>query len=332
MITLLLTLLLQQAPIAPVPTSGTVGQGDVQPMPDADYVRLVQQLDAAEWRMREEATLALARANLEVPSERIERSLGEGGLSLEQVMRLLRVMEIRLLHAPRGALGIQMPINPMMGPDDPGRVSGVRVSAVIPGLPAEQVLQPGDLITHIDEQPLSGRDDLARIVQRHWPGDVLRLRIIREVPVPEEDLAAERKTEQLEFEIKLGSTADLRRSGGAQSVLDPALADRRKRLVELYQQHGAVPSTIQAPLDPEQLEIQSEQDHMIRGIMRQIEAVRDGRYTLTMVELRAQMIQKITSLDATLLETDLPPSQRTLLEYRRVRLQELIDSTDPQRW
>lgn len=332
MLPLLLALLLHQAPLAPVPAPRSTGQVEVQPMPDAEYARLVEQLDAADWRAREDATMALARANLEVPSERIERSLGDGGLSLEQVMRLLRVMEIRLLHAPRGALGIQMPINPIVAPGDLVRTAGVRVSAVIPGLPAEQVLQPGDLITHINEQPLANREDLARIVQRHWPGDVLALRVVRDTAVPGPD-GEPGGTEQLEVEITLGSTADLRRSGGAQSVLDPALADRRQRLAQLYQRHGAVPSSIPAPLDPERLEMQSEQDHMIRGIMQQIEAVRDGRYTLTMVELRAQMIQKLTSLDATLLERDLPAAQRTLLEYRRVRLQELIDSTDPrERW
>ena len=160
-------------------------QNPVQPEPKPDrivlpglmqwdqYEDLVQELDASDWNDRESATWKLARATAEVPSRWIEMSLEEGGLSLEQVMRLLRVMEIRLLHAPRGALGIQMPINRIGQQREVRREEprGVEVSAVIPGLPAEKILQAGDVITHIDGKPLNQREDLALIVQRHWPGD-----------------------------------------------------------------------------------------------------------------------------------------------------------------
>lgn len=333
MITLLLVILLQQSPLAPVPAPSpdSAATPPTAPMSEDEYTTLVRQLDSPVWSEREAATMRMARANIEVPIGRIETSLQEGGLSLEQVMRLLRVMEIRLLHAARGAIGIQMPLNQAGVPGDLVRVSGVRVSAVIPGLPAEKVLQPGDLITHIDDQPISNREDLARIVQRHWPGDLLRFRVVRTTTRPGEQEAERSRTEYLELEITLGSTDDLRRSGGTQSVLDPALVDRRQRLVALYEQYGAVPSMIPAPLDPDRIELQTEADPMIRGILRQLEAAREGRYTMTMAQLRTQMIQKLTSLETALLEGDLPEEQRRILERRRVRLQELIDSADPQR-
>ena len=88
---------------------------------------------------------------------------------------------------------------------------------------------------------------------------------------------------------------------------------------------------IPAPLDPDRIELQTEADPMIRGILRQLEAAREGRYTMTIAQLRTQMIQKLTSLETALLEGDLPEEQRRILERRRVRLQELIDSADPQR-
>ncbi|MAA51663.1 MAG: hypothetical protein CMJ41_01205 [Phycisphaerae bacterium] len=332
MITVVLLILLHVAsPTTPTASNPDAVESSREQGDAIDYETLVAQLDSADWQEREAATMQLARANVEVPVGRIEVSLQEGGLSLEQVMRLLRVMEIRLLHVARGAIGIQMPLNQAGVPGDLVRTAGVRVSAVIPGLPAEKILQPGDLITQIDDQPISDREDLARIVQRHWPGDVLRFRIVRTTTLPREGEDDRSRTDYLDVEIVLGSTDDLRRSGGSQSVLDPALADRRQRFMALYQKYGAVPSTIPAPMNPEQMEIQSEADPMIRGMLQQLEAAREGRYTMTLVELRAQLIEKLASLDATLLEGELPLEQRRMLERRRARMQELIDSVDPQR-
>lgn len=332
MITAVLLILLQPASFTPPPVSSPgVVESATEQGSAFDYETLVAQLDSADWQEREAATMRLARANVEVPVGRIEASLQEGGLSLEQVMRLLRVMEIRLLHVARGAIGIQMPLNQAGAPGDLVRTAGVRVSAVIPGLPAEKILQPGDLITQIDDQPISNREDLARIVQRHWPGDLLRFRIVRTTTLPGENADGQSRTESLDVEIILGSTDDLRRSGGSQSVLDPALADRRQRFMSLYEKYGAVPSMIPAPMNPEEMELQSEADPMIRGMLRQLEAAREGRYTMTLIELRAQMIEKLASLDATLLEGELPEDQRRMLERRRARMQELIDSADPQR-
>lgn len=334
MITLVLVILMHQSPSVAVPTT-TPGLADpvVVRMSDADYETLVAQLNSSDWEEREAATLRLARANIAVPVARIEATLQQEGLSLEQVMRLLRVMEIRLLHAARGAIGIQMPLNPAGLPGDLVRVSGVRVSAVIPGLPAEKVLQSGDLITHIDDQPISNREDLARIVQRHWPGDVLRFRVVRTSTIPQEDKGERTRNEQLDLTITLGSTEDLRRSGGTRSVLDPALVERRQRLIALYEQYGAVPSMIPSPAASEPMVIQAESDPVIRGILQQLEASRAGRYPLTPDEIRAQMIQKLGTLDTTLLRKDLTAEQREQLDQRREKLQKLIDSTDPrQRW
>lgn len=331
MVHVLLMLVLLQAPVPPVSPESQVSPAE--PLAEVRFEELVEELDSEDWNDREAATWKLARRTANIPDAWIERQLEQSGLSLEQVMRLLRVMEIRLLHAPRGALGIQMPINQIGRPGEILRVDarGVRVSAVIPGLPAEQVLQAGDVITHIDEKALDHREDLARIVQQHWPGDVLKLRVLRSRPGQEALDLQDREVDRLEVEITLGSTTDLRRSGGAQSVLDPALSDRRQRLAELFQKHGAVPSSIPAPLFPEIESMSGEDDPMIRGILQQLDSARSGIYTLTLPELKKQWIQKIASIDGTLVRDDLPTEERAKLEYRRDRLQVILDSLDAQR-
>lgn len=326
----LLLISMLQAPAPPV--APTVPAPSAERMQEDRFEQLVAELDSENWNDRESATWKLARATAGVPDAWIEGHLERSGLSLEQVMRLLRVMEIRLLHAPRGALGIQMPINQVGRPGELLRVGprGVQVSAVIPGLPAEKVLEPGDVITHINEQPLDHREDLARIVQQHWPGDVLQLRVIRTRPDQENVDPDDREVDRFDVEIKLGSTTDLRRSGGAQSVLDPALADRRQRLVELFQKHGAVPSSIPAPLFPEIEGMVGDEDPMIRGILQQLDAARSGTYTLSLAELKKQWVQKLTSMDESLADDGLPPRQRAILEHRRDRMRTILDALDDQ--
>ncbi|MDG2200602.1 MAG: PDZ domain-containing protein [Phycisphaerales bacterium] len=329
MVNILLTLVLLQAPVSPEPQVPPVDR-----LAEVRFEELVEELDSEDWNDREAATWKLARTTADIPDVWIERHLEQSGLSLEQVMRLLRVMEIRLLHAPRGALGIQMPLNQIGRPGELLKIDarGVQVSAVIPGLPAEQVLQAGDVITHIDEKALGHREDLARIVQQHWPGDVLKLRVLRTRPGQEELDPEDREVDRLEVEITLGSTTDLRRSGGAQSVLDPALADRRQRLAELLQKHGAVPSSIPAPLFPEIESMSSEEDPMIRGILQQLDAARNGTYTKTLPELKKQWTRQLASIDDTLARQDLQPKERAQLEHRREQLQIILDSLEMRRF
>ena len=106
----------------------------------------------------------------------------------EQVVRLLRAVEIRLLHSPRGVAGIQIAPNRRLDGGDLLRLDrqGVEIMAVIPDMPAV-LIEPGDLITHIDDVPPQTQEDLARVVQRHWPGDVLQFRVRRLVPAVDGD-------------------------------------------------------------------------------------------------------------------------------------------------
>ena len=49
----------------------------------------------------------------------------------------------------------------------------------LPDLPAERVLQRGDRITHVDGNPLNGRNDLIHRVQARRPGDEVQLVVNR---------------------------------------------------------------------------------------------------------------------------------------------------------
>jgi S1-C subfamily serine protease len=58
-------------------------------------------------------------------------------------------------------------------------ISGAVVAQVASGSPAAARLQPRDVITQADGQPLQSDTDLARVINRHRPGDALRLTVLR---------------------------------------------------------------------------------------------------------------------------------------------------------
>lgn len=55
---------------------------------------------------------------------------------------------------------------------------GAGISGVEPGQPADGVLEPGDVITAIDGEPVRGTDDLVRILSALEPGDEIELTVI----------------------------------------------------------------------------------------------------------------------------------------------------------
>lgn len=127
-------------------------------------------------------------------------------VSIEQSSRLLGQLRRRFMNSGRGALGI--------GFGDFTNTGAV-VGRTLPGFPAHEqgLLKVGDIITHINGESLNGRFDvfggpvtgpqwmLRRIVISHDPGEVLRLRILREGQFSDVD-------------IPLGSFAQLGNGGG----------------------------------------------------------------------------------------------------------------------
>jgi S1-C subfamily serine protease len=58
---------------------------------------------------------------------------------------------------------------------------GAEVADIVDGAPAAEAgLRPGDVVTHVDDQPIDGRDGLMLNVGREPPGKQLRLTVLRE--------------------------------------------------------------------------------------------------------------------------------------------------------
>lgn len=203
-----------------------------------DLDSLIDALDSPSWRQREAATLEIARAHTELPLETLERRLDGSTLTMEQRMRLLVAMEWRYELLPRAALGVEMTKWLPDGSKD-GPQTGLRISNVVRGLPADDFLRRGDVITHMDEVRLVEQRDLLNFVTAHWPGDRVRVRGMR--PQVDEWIEIDR-------EVELGSMAVLR-SQGALTRREP-VADERRMLTRLRRAHLPPVRTLTRPSGP----------------------------------------------------------------------------------
>ena len=178
---------------------------------DPAVTSMVRALGATDFAQRDAATTALRDAK--VPDEQIWIHLlsTPGGLSYEAHARLLDIGYARIKDAPRGALGIQMA--PRMGEND-----GVTVTALIPNMPAQKVLRPGDRIVELDGKPIQVSTQLSAIVQTKRPGERIALVVMRGqrdavgrvVGGPDGRPVETRH----ELEIEVGSRTDLEKFGG----------------------------------------------------------------------------------------------------------------------
>jgi S1-C subfamily serine protease len=88
--------------------------------------------------------------------------------------------EGRFRRAYLGIAGGPRPLPPRLA-RQVGRESGVEVVEVVPGGPAEEAgVRPEDLIVDIDGTPISGMDELQRIVVSELIGRSVRVNVIRE--------------------------------------------------------------------------------------------------------------------------------------------------------
>jgi hypothetical protein len=143
---------------------------------------------------------------------------------------LVRILRDRILSAPRGALGIRMETIGM-GIGGGAAGDGVRITGLVPGMPAGRVLQVGDIVRSVNDTPLRTNNDLTNAVQAIPPGGEVKL-VVRRVKrdaagkavpavpalapaaVPE----AQQARDEIEVSVRLGSTDDLAEKG------DPQLA------------------------------------------------------------------------------------------------------------
>jgi hypothetical protein len=170
---------------------------------DPGLAALVERLEDPSYASREEATARLLRASFD--NDELYAVLTQRVLTAEQRHRLLSVVRERLLHTPRGAVGIKVEQRSM-------RNNQIVVEQLLPGLPGRDVLLVGDRITHLDHEPLPSWETFVRKVQSRRPGAKITLSVERLVsgrrPMDGDDAGAgeEPRYERLEVELELGST------------------------------------------------------------------------------------------------------------------------------
>jgi len=173
-----------------------------------ELVRLAKELGASEFASRVSARDAmLAR---KPTRDELMALLLRTDLSEESRNAVVGMLTNIILTAPRGALGIRMDLGVI-------RERGVRVTGVVPGMPAEKFLIAGDLIESVAGQPVNDRNDLVAVVQGLQPGAETKLTVRRtkrdaqgKALIGADGLEL---TELLEFSMRLGSTEELNERG-----------------------------------------------------------------------------------------------------------------------
>lgn len=199
---------------------------------DPEVERFVSLLGDPAYGVREQATAEL----LGRPFDNLQlyAILARGGLTAEQRHRLLAVVHDRLLNTPRGAVGIKI--------DNRGLPDKVIIQELLPGLPAREVLEIGDRITHLEGKPIESWTAFVKSVQSRRPGSTISVTVQR--PMPGE--AAEPKLKTLQIDIKLGSTDLLvDPMTGRPSPGGPVYNERKNEADLVMQRWGANPRMIQ---------------------------------------------------------------------------------------
>lgn len=216
-------------------------------VPDAIRTAIAA-LDAPSWDDRERATRMLLEARLEL--EDLYASLADPSIGAERRERLVGITLERIVNSPRGALGVRM---------DLGREDGVgvRITATIPGMPAERHLEPDDLVVAIDGRAVNDREDLVRSVQAMAPGDEVRVEALRPTRDDRGKIVVDGQglpvTRRVEVTFPLGSTRDLERNGepGTTLLSNPVSAERLELARLVRERWSTRPARIRLPSDRE---------------------------------------------------------------------------------
>jgi len=169
---------------------------------DAALLSCIERLGDPTYRLREQATVELMTA--EFAREQVYAAMARLELTAEQRHRLLTAVTEKLLSTPRGAVGISVVVvDPIIQLDE------IIVRAVLPNLPAADVLVAGDRITHLNGELLPNWVSFVNHVQTSKPGTRIALTIERVVsgrrPNRRNIAAQEPVFKTIEVEIELGS-------------------------------------------------------------------------------------------------------------------------------
>ena len=203
-----------------------------------EVLDLVSRLSSDEFAEREAASSALRKIALS--DEILMAVLEQRPLGYEQQNRLLRVIQWRVRERRRGAVGIRMRM----------AQTGVVITELVAGLPAEQVLQVGDEIVMINGEVVRSNDDLVKVVQALLPETLIKMMVLRPKKQKPGELlgnALPRKDE-IEVEFPLGDYEKLQSDASATGLTNPE-TERRKELVRAIQdRYEPTPARVQGSL------------------------------------------------------------------------------------
>ncbi len=181
----------------------------------------VRRLGDPVYGMREQAMAELRAADFS--NTQLYAALETLPLTAEQRHRVLTVLHDRLLFTPRGAVGIK--VDQRFLPDK------IVVLELLPLLPAREVLQIGDRITHLDGRPLTGWQEFVDAVQSQPPGVKINVTVRRAVSDEKarRDAGNEPRFETMQIAIELGSTDLLTDPQTGRPQTGGPVWERRKR-------------------------------------------------------------------------------------------------------
>ncbi|UCD74404.1 MAG: PDZ domain-containing protein [Phycisphaerales bacterium] len=216
--------------VAYAPAAGQIAPDFTDAVVNPAVLEVLAQLDDPSFAVREEATRRLVQ--LAADQSELYPLLSRADLSAEQRLRLLEVVRQKLLLRPRGALGISMPTRRTA----PAEIGGVEIGSLLPGMPAEKVLQVGDCITHADGRPVGQIDELQMRVQEKEPGDDVLLTVRR----PRRDEEGRFITDEgnlvvydtFKVTLSLGSAEELQDPSSRLTPDSPVLIARRREAQE----------------------------------------------------------------------------------------------------
>lgn len=222
----------------PLPTDAEIARVPVPP----DLLQIARAFDSDSYAeraaAREQLSARKATAN-ELMAVLLRRDL-----TVDARHAFVSQLAFAIMNAPRGALGIRME-GPLM------RETGVRVTGLVPGMPAERVLEVGDLLREIDGKPLVDRSELIRTVQSLAPGVEIQL-LVRRIRRDAEGRVlvgpdGAELTDELRVRMRLGSTQDLEGNGDPNGVANPMAAARAAQIAEAERRFLPAPTVVAFP-------------------------------------------------------------------------------------
>jgi hypothetical protein len=285
---------------------------------DPQVTALVRSLGADGFAERDAATARLRSPAVPDVQVWIHLAGAAGPLPYEAQARLLEIARSRIVDAPHGALGIQMA----------GRFAeadGVVVTALIPNMPAKKVLKPGDRIVELDGHPIQVSQQLSAIIQGKRPGDRVHAVVMRgerdelgRVKGGPDGRPAEKR---IEFELEVGSRADLEKFGDGggmdMPVSDSAREHQAQRLADAFRVPVRTVPSVRVAGEP--IDVDAHPDIVqLKEQLARPEGLGVG------VGIRAVLRARLTALEAAARAPGLTDDERKWFEAVAERYRELI--------